>query len=57
MLNRIAHDPHAHDHVGADGEADLRAAFGPLATERLMEAVDTYIPTPDVTENPPPSGG
>ncbi|MEP0546396.1 MAG: hypothetical protein ABJF88_05650 [Rhodothermales bacterium] len=38
-------------------DADVRDAFGPLATERLMAAVDSYIPTPDATENPPPSGG
>jgi hypothetical protein len=59
MLNRIAHDPHTHGHVDANGEADLRAAHRPLAVDdRLMEAVDSYIPTPDVTTpNPPPGSG
>ena len=52
MLNRTAHDQHTRDHV----DADLRTAHRPLAVdEKLMEAVDSYIPTPDATENPPPN--
>jgi hypothetical protein len=60
MLTCIPQDPAgpSTDSGNADGDADFRTALGPVAVDdRLMEAVDTYIPTPDATENPPPSGG
>ena len=41
-----------------NADADVRSAFGPVAHDRLMEAVDSYLPTPDVTTpNPPPNAG
>jgi len=56
MLHHIAHDVHTHGQTDANGEADLRATLGPVAADnRLMEAVDSYIPTPDAMENPPPN--
>ncbi|MEP0546395.1 MAG: hypothetical protein ABJF88_05645 [Rhodothermales bacterium] len=54
MLTCIPHDLPA---PSPDAD-DVRTALGPLATDGLMEAVDHYIPTPDVTgHNPPPTGG
>jgi hypothetical protein len=56
MLTCIPQDPTGPSTDSAD--ADLRTALGPVAMDdRLMEAVDSYIPTPDATDNPPPSGG
>lgn len=57
MLTCIPQDPTGPS-TGTDGEGNLRASLGPLtADDKLMEAVDTYAPTPDVTaENPLPSG-
>jgi len=58
MLPCIPQDPTAPSTDSGNGDADLRTALGPIAVDdRLMEAVDSYIPTPDATENPPPSGG
>lgn len=44
MRNRIAQH---------QADPDARSALAPVEN---AEAVDHYIPTPDVTQNPPPSG-
>lgn len=54
MPSCIPHDPPG---PSTDDDDVLRDALGPLQADRLMAAVDEYIPTPDATQNPPPSGG